>query len=208
MSLKEISRRWKGCRRCSLCIPRTKIVFGSKFGAPNPDRWTPFILVVGDVPSEDDDATGRPFSGKMGEVVRHDYLTLGGVEFAFLTNVVACHTGGRSARAREKDTCALRLTELIEHLQPDGIIAIGTVAYSQLCNMNLDGRIESTPVGTIVRPEFLLKQRGPRAQRSIKAQASRIQLLVNHLRDTHAGVVSAAPRLHPHVPQGKGSNGP
>ena len=199
MSLKAISKAWKGCMRCGLSVSRTKVIFGERFGTPDPDAWTPLILVIGDPPTREDDELGA-FAGEAGKALRNDYLALGGVEFAFLTNIVACHPGGRHARKSEKDTCALRLIALIEHLQPDGIVTLGNVSYSQLCNLQLDGRLdEPVPVCAVLRPEFVLKQRGPKKAKALKSQARRIQLLVNHLRDKAAGTLSTVPRLHPMV---------
>lgn len=59
-SMKQLVRMVQECTRCPLCETRTHTVFGE--GAL-PSR----LLVIGESPGADEDATGRAFVGKAGQ---------------------------------------------------------------------------------------------------------------------------------------------
>lgn len=47
------------------------------------------IIVIGEAPGREEDARGKPFIGKSGQLLRHE-LGIAGFESAFITNVVKC----------------------------------------------------------------------------------------------------------------------
>jgi hypothetical protein len=57
--LAGLYREAAGCGMCALSRSRAKVVFGSG----SADGW---LLVVGDMPSPEDEAAGRPFQGEAG----------------------------------------------------------------------------------------------------------------------------------------------
>ena len=52
----------KGCRKCGLCETRTKTVFGEG----NPDAR---LFFIGEGPGRNEDASGRPFVGRAGDLL-------------------------------------------------------------------------------------------------------------------------------------------
>ncbi|MBQ3456161.1 MAG: uracil-DNA glycosylase, partial [Synergistaceae bacterium] len=59
-ALNELKQKVNECRNCGLCERRHNIVFGE--GPTENCR----VVVVGEGPGADEDATGRPFIGKAG----------------------------------------------------------------------------------------------------------------------------------------------
>src|SRR5262249_39544522 len=61
-TLDEIRADLGECQRCKLWTTRTNIVFGE--GNPNAE-----LMFVGEAPGADEDATGRPFVGRAGQLL-------------------------------------------------------------------------------------------------------------------------------------------
>ena len=81
------------CVRCDLANSRQQVVFGE--GAP-----TARLMIVGEGPSEADDASGHPFSGPSGRLLGRWLQEMGLTrEEVWLTNIVRCRPavaeGGR-----------------------------------------------------------------------------------------------------------------
>ena len=60
--VEELKAKALNCRACELCETRTNVVFGEG----NPD--TPLVL-IGEGPGANEDATGRPFVGRAGQLL-------------------------------------------------------------------------------------------------------------------------------------------
>jgi uracil-DNA glycosylase family 4 len=78
-----------GCRRCKLCEARRTIVFGS--GNPQAD-----LVVIGEGPGADEDAQGKPFVGRAGQLLTKmlEAVKLTRDE-VFITNTVKCFISPR-----------------------------------------------------------------------------------------------------------------
>jgi uracil-DNA glycosylase len=63
--LGELARQVAVCTRCDLALTRTNTVFGSG------DPYSPLML-VGEGPGENEDATGLPFVGRAGKLRAHE----------------------------------------------------------------------------------------------------------------------------------------
>jgi DNA polymerase len=61
-TLEDIRRDLGDCKRCKLWSTRTNIVFGE--GNPNAE-----LMFVGEAPGADEDASGRPFVGRAGQLL-------------------------------------------------------------------------------------------------------------------------------------------
>src|SRR5438045_2059688 len=91
--VEALRRDASDCTACPLSVTRTNVVFGE--GNPN----TP-LVIVGEGPGETEDATGRPFVGRAGQLL-DDCLRECGMtrKHVFITNVVRCRPtmveGGR-----------------------------------------------------------------------------------------------------------------
>ena len=99
--LAELARQVSVCTRCDLALNRTNTVFGTG------DPHSPLML-VGEGPGENEDATGLPFVGRAGKLL-DDILSAVDLtrDDVYLTNTVKCRAaveeGGRIRRtARQK----------------------------------------------------------------------------------------------------------
>src|SRR5207245_5148691 len=91
----------QGCRRCKLTEQRTTIVFGS--GSPRAE-----LVVIGEGPAADEDAQGKPFVGRAGQLLTKmlESVQLSRDE-VFITNAVKCRPpGNRNPAPGELAACA------------------------------------------------------------------------------------------------------
>jgi DNA polymerase len=161
-------RALQGCRRCKLCEGRSTIVFGS--GNPRAD-----LVVIGEGPGADEDAQGKPFVGRAGQLLTKmlDAVQLTRDE-VFITNAVLCRPpGNRNPEADELAACRPFLDAKLGAIQPKVVLALGSVATQTLLQTKeaigkLRGRIH--PFGTAIliptfHPAFLLRNPGPEYRR-------------------------------------------
>ena len=82
--LAELARQVSVCTRCDLALTRSNTVFGSG------DPYSPLIL-VGEGPGENEDATGLPFVGRAGKLL-DDILAAVNLtrKDVYITNIVKC----------------------------------------------------------------------------------------------------------------------
>jgi DNA polymerase len=163
-------RALQGCQRCKLCSGRNTIVFGS--GHPRAE-----LVVIGEGPGADEDAQGKPFVGKAGQLLTR-MLESRGVEFkrdeVYITNAVKCRPpGNRNPEADELAACQPVLAAQLAVLQPRVVLALGSVASQALLRTRepigkLRGRVH--PFGNAVliptfHPAFLLRNPGDEYKR-------------------------------------------
>lgn len=126
ISLGKLASRIAQCKRCPLHAGRNRIVSGE--GYPGS------IMVVGEAPGRQEDATGRPFVGKAGKVL-DDMLAVAGLkrEEVYITNVVKCRPIGENGRDRtptdeEVAACSLHIKQQLLIINPKLVIALGATA--------------------------------------------------------------------------------
>ena len=80
----ELAERASVCVACGLSRTRTHVVFGE--GNPNAP-----LMLIGEGPGQNEDATGRPFVGRSG-VLLDECLKENGItrKHVYLANVVRC----------------------------------------------------------------------------------------------------------------------
>jgi uracil-DNA glycosylase len=90
-SLPQLREEWSECERCDLGVQR--IVKGGAFvfGEGQPRG----IMFIGEGPGKTEEATGRPFTGKSGQLLRAAIQKLG-LERVYISNVVACRSCGQT----------------------------------------------------------------------------------------------------------------
>lgn len=128
-SLEEIARQVAGCTACELSRSRTRTVPGEG-NARQPD-----ILFIGEGPGAEEDAQGRPFVGKAGELLTK--MIEAGMGYqrdeVYIANVVKCRPpGNRVPRPEEMDACLPYLRAQIELIRPKILIALGKTAVEGL----------------------------------------------------------------------------
>jgi DNA polymerase len=128
-SLEKIADEVDKCRKCTLGSLRTNAVPGE--GKPNAR-----IMFIGEGPGADEDAQGRPFVGRAGQlldkVIAACGLKRGDV---FIGNILKCRPPeNRDPRPDEIISCLPYLQRQIEIINPEIIVALGAHAARTLLN--------------------------------------------------------------------------
>jgi DNA polymerase len=129
--LAKVADEAEKCRKCSLGSTRTNAVPGE--GHPRAR-----IMFVGEGPGADEDAQGRPFVGRAGQlldkVIAACGLKRGDV---FIGNILKCRPpDNRDPRPDEIISCLPYLQRQIEAIEPEIIVALGAHAARTLLNTN------------------------------------------------------------------------
>ena len=116
------------CTRCQLAPHRTHIVFGE--GNPKAQ-----LVFVGEAPGADEDAQGRPFVGRAGQLLTKWIEGPLGMKRGdvYICNVLKCRPpGNRTPEKDEVDTCSPFLIRQIDAIQPKLICCLGAVALQHM----------------------------------------------------------------------------
>ncbi len=130
------------CERCSLCESRTQVVFSD--GSPDAR-----IMVVGEAPGANEDATGLPFVGAAGKYLDLLLATvgLGRKDSVYIANVLKCRPPrNRDPLPEEIEACAPYLRRQIELVAPEVLLAVGSFAGKLLTGREKSslGRLRGT----------------------------------------------------------------
>ena len=169
--LEELARQVAVCTRCDLALNRTNTVFGSG------DPHSPLML-VGEGPGENEDATGLPFVGRAGKLL-DDILAAVDLtrQDVYLTNIVKCRAaveeGGRlknrQPRTGEIRACNPYLQGQMEAIKPKIILCLGGPAAKTVIDKDfritkdrgkwyeIDGGVKAMAT---FHPAYVLRQRG------------------------------------------------
>ena len=156
------------CEACGLCQRRKNVVFGE--GDVQAD-W----MVVGDAPSEAEDAQGQSFVGADGELLDNMLRAVGQSRSsgAYVTNVVKCRPPpSRNPSAEELGHCSAYLARQVALVRPKVIVAMGRFALEMLAQSKdhlgrLRGRehaFEGVPVIATYHPNALLRTPADKAK--------------------------------------------
>jgi len=129
--LEKIAAEVRLCRKCDLGPLRTNAVPGE--GCP-----VARIVFVGEGPGADEDAQGRPFVGRAGQLL-DKIITASGLKRSdvYICNVLKCRPPeNRDPRPDEIISCLPYLQRQIELINPDIIVALGAHAARALLNTN------------------------------------------------------------------------
>ena len=136
----------RGCTKCRLCETRTKTVFGE--GSPDAR-----IFFIGEGPGANEDATGRPFVGRAGELLNKMIAGMGlRREDVYIGNVIKCRAflpgpppKDRAPSPDEVATCTPYLQRQLEIIRPDVIVTLGLPATRYMLQSNDSmGRLRGT----------------------------------------------------------------
>jgi len=123
LALSQLKINWGNCRRCRLWKSRSRLVWHrGNLAAP--------LIIVGEAPGENEDATGIPFVGKAGQLL--DRLISGaGLEpnnDTVITNTVLCRPpGNRNPLWDEMSACKPRLDMFVKICEPKAGLLVGGV---------------------------------------------------------------------------------
>lgn len=160
-SLAAVAQEAARCRKCRLAAGRTRAVPGE--GAPRP-----LVLVVGEGPGAEEDASGRPFVGPAGQLLDRMLAAIGlsRTENCYIANVVKCRPPmNRDPAPDEQAACLGYLERQVALLRPKAILAAGRVPAQALLGTKegvgkLRGRVwdyNGLPLVASYHPSALLR---------------------------------------------------
>ena len=147
----------------------------SVFGRGDPQGS---VLVIGEGPGAEEDAQGRPFVGKAGQLLDRMLAAAGLGDRVFITNTVYWRPpGDRTPTPQEQAVCAPFVERTFALMQPRAVLLLGGAAAKAVLGadegiMRLRGQWRewrlgegdiSAPVMPTLHPAFLLRQ--PQAKR-------------------------------------------
>jgi uracil-DNA glycosylase len=126
-SMEDIWRDIGDCKRCGLCEGRTQVV--NTHG-----NHKARLMFVGEAPGADEDAQGKPFVGRAGQLLTKIIEAIGFKrEEVLIGNVNRCRPpGNRQPTLEEAAICRPFLFREIAAVQPDVIVVMGNTALRNL----------------------------------------------------------------------------
>jgi len=127
-SLEKTAVSLQNCKACRLCEKRKNTVPGE--GAPDP-----LVMVIGEAPGADEDACGRPFVGKAGQLLDKMLASIGlsRESNCFIANIVKCRPPeNREPQPDEIAACSGFLESQIQSLKPRYILCVGRLSSQAL----------------------------------------------------------------------------
>jgi len=127
-SLEAVSADVGACKACGLAATRKNTV-------PGEGSINPLVMVIGEGPGADEDAAGRPFVGRAGQLLDKMLASIGLVrgKNCYIANMVKCRPpGNRNPEATEINACYPFLKRQIILLRPAIILCVGNVAAQNL----------------------------------------------------------------------------
>ena len=148
------------CAGCELCKTRTNVVFGE--GPQDAD-----LMFIGEGPGADEDAQGRPFVGKAGELLSRLIMAMDfdRASEVYIANIVKCRPpGNRNPLPEEAEICKQYLLRQIELVKPKVIVLLGAVPLFYLFKLKGVTKLRGQwldwngiPVMPTLHPAFLLR---------------------------------------------------
>jgi len=131
VELEKIADEVRQCHKCGLGSLRTNAV-------PGEGRANARIVFVGEGPGADEDAQGRPFVGRAGQLLDKVIVACGlKREDVFICNILKCRPPeNRDPKPEEIISCLPYLQRQIELINPEVIVALGAHAARTLLNTN------------------------------------------------------------------------
>lgn len=130
--LDELEKNYQDCKKCPLEEWRNNFCYGN--GNPNAK-----LMLIGEGPGADEDATGRVFVGKAGQLLTKMLKAIHiERDEVYIANIVKCRPpNNRNPLPNEINACLPYLEEQIAIIQPKLLLLLGRVAATTLLNRNL-----------------------------------------------------------------------
>ena len=164
-ALEEIDRQILVCRLCVLHKFRTRAV-------PGEGNRSAELMFIGEGPGRDEDAQGRPFVGRAGQLLRKIIAAMTFREDeVYITNMVKCRPpDNRVPHQEETETCSPYLIRQIELIRPRVIVTLGRTPTDYFVpgreGMTVRrghfGDYRGIPVMPTFHPSYLVRNEGNR----------------------------------------------
>ncbi|RPI63636.1 MAG: uracil-DNA glycosylase [Planctomycetaceae bacterium] len=155
------------CQQCILAGTRTNVVFGE--GNPGAS-----LMFVGEAPGADEDAAGKPFVGRAGELLGKMIVAMGITrDDVYIANMLKCRPPENRAPAPDEiAACFPFLVRQIQIIAPKVIVTLGNPATHGLLNIdtgitkirgqwqalpNIGEGLEGIPVMPTFHPAYVLR---------------------------------------------------
>ncbi len=182
-TIEEIRADIGNCTRCPLHAERTQIVHST--GNLQAD-----LMFVGEAPGADEDAQGKPFVGRAGQLLTKIIEAIGiKREEVFIGNINRCRPpGNRTPTLPEAETCKPFLIREIAVVRPKVIVVMGNTAMKNLLETKegitkLRGEFidyYGVKVMPTFHPAYLL--RDPRKKREVWEDMKKVRDEINKLK--------------------------
>lgn len=118
--LSQLQAEAQACDACGLGSTRNKLVFGQ--GNPDAD-----IVFVGEAPGAEENATGKPFVGRAGELLTKMIKAMGlDRKDIYICNMLKCRPpGNRTPNPQEIECCWPLLIRQLQIIKPEVIVTLG-----------------------------------------------------------------------------------
>lgn len=158
----ELENKAKTCTLCDLHKTRKNVVFG--MGNKNAD-----LLIIGEAPGATEDAQGKPFVGRAGQLLDAMLAAIGlHRDDVYIANILKCRPpNNRDPLLHEVELCTPYLQQQIALIKPKIILAVGRIAAHFLLNTDesmakLRGKIykygeAQIPLIVTYHPAYLLR---------------------------------------------------
>ncbi len=182
-SIEKIRADLGDCKRCKLWSTRTNIVFGE--GDPHTK-----LMIVGEAPGADEDASGRPFVGRAGQLLTK---MLEAIQFkredVYIANILKSRPpDNRNPEADETRACIPFLYRQIAVIRPKLIVTLGNPSTQGLLDTKVGitklrgtfqnyPRIEGIKVMPTFHPAYLL--RSPDKKREAWEDLKKVRAFMN-----------------------------
>lgn len=155
ITLEDARQAALSCTACGLCKGRSNVVFSDG----NPEAK---LMIIGEGPGQQEDATGIPFVGKAGQLLTK---ILASVKInretdTYICNIVKCRPpGNRVPLPEEADACRPYLEAQIQLIKPKVILLAGATAVQNVLKVTspmsrIRGKWFDHPVGAKLMPVF------------------------------------------------------
>ena len=182
--LQKVRELYEGCNKCDLYKRACQYVF---FRGDSPCD----VLFIGEAPGMSEDATGKPFIGRSGEVLEElieETIDLTSNFTYGITNIVCCIPLNDDRKIRqptkeEARACSERLLYTIRACKPAVIVPVGKIAEKHLPLRELP---EGSVVCPIQHPAFILRKGGTGTVEYQKNLITMVELIESLQEANHA----------------------
>jgi DNA polymerase len=137
-NMDELKQMVLKCHLCQLCKGRQNVVFGE-------GNIKAKLMFIGEGPGASEDASGRPFVGKAGQLLTkiiENVLNLKRSD-VYIANIVKCRPPqNRAPTYEEANICRPYLLKQIEIINPSIIVALGSTGFRYLTD-------DETPISRV-----------------------------------------------------------
>lgn len=164
-ALEEIDRQVLVCKLCPLHKFRTKAV-------PGEGSRSAELMFIGEAPGRDEDAQGRPFVGRAGQLLRKIIAAMKFREDeVYITNMVKCRPpDNRVPHREEEEACSAYLIRQIELIRPRVIVLLGKTPtdwflpspQGMKSRRGHFGDYRAIPIMPTFHPSYLIRNEGNR----------------------------------------------